>query len=653
MADRKVIQLEDGAGNLYDVKDTEARAGIEELDENKAEIDGYYEELTAGSAEQLIASVGIHDKDPYVFRTAGGSADIGNRKNESIVGGTVCWNQLNRELVSTYWRTADATATYNNDVVTFTASARYGRIEPNGNAYRPLIVTDHKYLFTGMMKTAVADAKVTFGLFTGNQFYLGKNGVSTTDWVTITKIVSASVTGMAQITLQDNATSGWGEVQGKNIMFFDLTQMFGSTIADYIYSLEQATAGAGVAWFRKLFPKPYYAYNAGELMSAKAAAMETIGFNQWDEEWEPGNINSAGNNTIDSESIRSKNFIPCLPNTAYYANLVRATSKWFLQVWFYDGDKKLIRSGYCSKQVFTTPDNALYLRISTNHDVHYGTVYQNDICINLSWDGERNGEYEAYIKRTYPLDSSLELRGVPKLDANNSLYYDGDTYEPDGKVTRKYGVVDLGTLSWQTTSSGRFQAYLSDIAIPASGSSKVQLICTKYQNITPSDWFNKNAVGISALKSGYVGDHYIGIYDPNYEEADYSAFKAAMSGVYLVYELATPTTEEAEPFQDPQIVDDFGTERFIDAAYEAEDRDVEIPVGHETYYQANLRAKLEMAPNSPDGNGDYIVRQTNGQNEYVPLVIPTELPTAPSENGTYTLKVTVANGTPTYSWVSG
>ena len=39
----------------------------------------------------------------------------------------------------------------------------------------------------------------------------------------------------------------------------------------------------------------------------------------------------------------------------------------------------------------------------------------------------------------YPLDSSLTLRGIPKLDANNKLYYDGDTYESDGTVTRKYG----------------------------------------------------------------------------------------------------------------------------------------------------------------------------------------------------------------------
>ena len=44
---------------------------------------------------------------------------------------------------------------------------------------------------------------------------------------------------------------------------FDLTAMFGSTIADYIYSLEQGSTGAGVALFRQIFYKDYYAYNAG------------------------------------------------------------------------------------------------------------------------------------------------------------------------------------------------------------------------------------------------------------------------------------------------------------------------------------------------------------------------------------------------------
>lgn len=50
----------------------------------------------------------------------------------------------------------------------------------------------------------------------------------------------------------------------------DLTQMFGSTIADEIYAMEQATAGAGVAWFKNLFPLDYYAYNAGETTCVSA-----------------------------------------------------------------------------------------------------------------------------------------------------------------------------------------------------------------------------------------------------------------------------------------------------------------------------------------------------------------------------------------------
>jgi hypothetical protein len=127
----------------------------------------------------------------------------------------------------------------------------------------------------------------------------------------------------------------------------------------------------------------------------------------------------------------------------------------------------------------------------------------------------------------------------------------------------------------------------------------------------------------------------------NSDYNDANAFKTAMSGVYVVYEVATPTTETADPFTNPQKVNDFGTEEYVDT------RGVAIPVGHDTFYPTNLRAKLETAPDSPSGNGDYIVRQINGKNEYVAL------PTLPTTNGTYTLKCTVSGGTPTLSWVAG
>ena len=129
-----------------------------------------------------------------------------------------------------------------------------------------------------------------------------------------------------------------------------------------------------------------------------------------------------------------------------------------------------------------------------------------------------------------------------------------------------------------------------------------------------------------------------------YQEGDESLADAITDGTTTVYKLSKPTTEQGDPFPSPQVCYPDGTEEFV--------TENGVPVGHNTKYTVNLRAKLEMAPDSPDGDGDYIVRQTNGENTYVPLVIPTELPAAPSGDGTYVLKATVSGGAVTYSWIA-
>lgn len=141
----------------------------------------------------------------------------------------------------------------------------------------------------------------------------------------------------------------------------------------------------------------------------------------------------------------------------------------------------------------------------------------------------------------YPLDASLTLRGVPKLDANNSLYYDGDTYEPDGTVTR-------------------------NCAVRA------------------------------------------------YQSGDESLADAITDGTNTVYKLSTPTTETAEPYTQYQEVDANGTEEYVGTGV--------VPVGHVTKYPTDLKGTFESI-----------------------------LSAIPSANGTYALKVTVANGKHTFSWV--
>lgn len=216
-------------------------------------------------------------------------------------------------------------------------------------------------------------------------------------------------------------------VTGGTDIVIDLTVMFGSTIADYIYNLEQSTAGSGVAVVRKLLTKDYYPYCAPTLKSVTGlVSHDTVGFNQWDEVYESGDIVS-GNNHAHSSRYRSKNYIPVLPNTLYYH------SKNCVLV-YYDADKTWIRDragGALSPRTFTTPENCHYLRFFVMSE---GMV--QGACINLS--SERDGEYEPYVKHTYPLDSTLTLRGIMKLNGS-TIYADGDVYAADGTVTRKYG----------------------------------------------------------------------------------------------------------------------------------------------------------------------------------------------------------------------
>jgi len=640
-----VSDLKDGLtaveDDVADVKEditaeTEARkAADDEINtalESKAEIDGYYESMTVGNAEQLVSSVGINDSVPYNFRTSGGSADIGDRLTDKVVGGTIAWNQQHsvNAISWTSYRGISITKVSDTTIKvsgTVNSSSQY---DAQAKAYtiKDNIIPNHVYLITGL------DDRIM--VYFGNMYpYLKGGGIGKATTISESKTLFFNI----------KIGTDFGEGVEYTPMFFDLTQMFGSTIADYVYSLEQSTAGAGVAWFRKLFPKDYYEYNAGELMSVQTSSHDTVGFNAFNGVWNEGTyLKADGSLGPTSNSYATTDYIPILPNTTYYGHMVQSSVD-SINIAYYDAEKNFIPPLKLSVHTYknhadTTPSDAYFMRITITKTY----TSEEEFCINLHWDGERDGEYEPYVKHSYPLDSDLVLRGIPKLDASNSLYYDGDTYESDGTVTRRYGVVDLGTLDWGTYSSTykRFYATISDIKKP-DFRTVGNAVCQKY--VAVSVVYFDDHLDESAIFCVDNNNSRIWVRDLAY--TDRATLKTALSGVMLVYELATPTTETADPYQNPQIVDDFGTEEYVDAG----SRDVAIPVGHETFYAANLKAKLEMSPDSPsDGDGDYIVRQTNGINEYVKMV--KELPTMPTTNGTYHLEVTVASGTPTLTWVA-
>ena len=616
-AETKTAEFDANAAALQTEVDR-LRGECDKLAAEKANIDGYYEEMTVGDAEQLVATQFVEDNEPYLFRSTGGSSDVGNRAYlDKIVGGTVVWNQqLKLDRVT---NRNGITASLNNDGgITINGTATSDAYISIDSRYSFKLDENHKYLYKGC-----PSGGSSMGYFLGDGWSgMGRDYGKGTVFTATSGPFQPNI-----IVVKGNTVS--------NLTFkpqlFDLTQMFGSTIADYIYSIEQATAGAGVAWFKKLFQKDYYPYNAGELLSVEGLqSHDTVGFNQWDEEWEVGVFDNNGEPYgAATNAIRSKTFCKCVPNTAYYCRSSKTGSEYYIQMFYYDANKNFISMAYGNNRTFTTPQNAHYFKICTQTSSYiYGGTYLNDICINLS-SPSRNGEYEPHKKHSYPLDSSLTLRGIPKLDASDNIYYDGDEYTSDGKVKRKYGVVDLGALTW-TYDSGGFKTPISGRKF-VGGEGKINYVLPlsyTYQYMLTDD----KTISFSSVNTN------MWIKDSSYATTD--AFKSAMSGVMLVYELATPTTETAKPFQHIQIVDDFGTEEFVSTGI--------VPVGHNTRYPANLRDKLQHLPSLASADGTYMIQQSGKQMSLVHM--PAVYPDAPTEDGTYTLKTVVTGGTPTYVW---
>lgn len=584
--------------------------------QTKAEVDGAYEAMTVGNAEQLVSNIRVTDTDPYLFRTSGGSLEIGDREYPTLVGGSVVVNQL-----------ADKTSQ------TVTAGTQTNVYFTNKQWGVP-VVQGHKYL-------VLWNQEQTLTSVTRNVPVLG--GISTPIYgpqATDNARLSKGEYSWIMQSPETKATAGvyiWCHTPSADVTYdkfriYDLTQRLGTTIADYIYALEQGTAGAGVAFCKKYgIGVGYTAHNAGTLQSTTPTKHKTVGFNQWDEEWELGAIDlTTGANTNSSSSIRSKNYIPVTSSTVYSVTLPTGT----MAVASYDADKNFVANlgGYTNKRTFTTPANCAYIRFYVYNG--YGTTYNHDICINLHWDGERDGEYEPYTKHEYDLGNDT-LRGVFELN-NGELKANGDVKTPDGTIQRKWGYIHNGYSRGSLDSSGKLYAIRT--LSPGAKVDSYGICCVNNKLISAGlEQCRINADnGIRSI-CAYAGSLYAGGFVGS--ESDLDALLPTLEVVYL---LATPTEEEGTAFQSPQIVSNWGTEEYTEANG--------IVVGHSTEYPQDLKAKVESAPNNPSADGDYIVKRENGENTYVPLVIPQELPNAPSTDGTYRLKCTVSGGAATYSW---
>ena len=392
------------------------------------------EQPTTGEVSTLV------DKTPYILRRT----PFGTRQKGTIVGGSIVWNQLVKHGnfdEATGWQWVSATASVSDNIATMTPTSTTSK------ARRPFLrVLNHKYFAKCMINGTEGRGEVN--IWGGHAFGSAPlNGA----WVEVSGITNGILTCTSRIDFTVSQNTNMASWQVKDCMIIDLTLMFGPTIADYIYAQEQATAGTGVALAKAWagIIADYSPYDEGSIKSVTGlTAHKTTGYNQWDEEWEVGSISGEdGQNIVASTQIRSKNYIPVIQGETYYictahqGGVFDGTLKFCL----YDANKRFVESpatwyGNSTNKFFTVPEGVSYIRFigTASSATGRGPSYIGDICINIS-DPAKNGTYEPYDGHVYPLDSSLTLRGLPKLDGD-SISYNGDIYKADGTVERRYGV---------------------------------------------------------------------------------------------------------------------------------------------------------------------------------------------------------------------
>lgn len=496
----------------------------DDLEANYALQDGYYEMLTAGSADNLTGrgdGVGAE----FIYRTAGGSADVadGVAKINSIHGNTVVWNQL----VTSEDHTATSngqTFVFDNGKVTITGT----KAASGWDSVCATEITSHKYLVAA--RNLVVGSDSTDGII----HVLGNYSDSSSRSLTVERpaIILDNTSGTYQYYRFAFGASSAGTVVDKSCypQIFDLTRMFGA-------GNEPAT----VEEFEALFPASYYAYDAGSLLNVNMEGVRTVGFNQWDEEWESGLINASGGKSPSEAYIRSKNFINVFPNTEY--TFTRPTG-YTVYIAEYDIDKNfIVRTAFGTDnayKTFTTAANTAYTMFCIGGTNTPMTTYNNDICINLSWSGYRNGEYEEYWTQERAIDAATYF---PDGMKSAGSAYDELTAT---KAIKRVGVVDLGTLSWNYVAENDYM-HATATALAAKPST--------YNIKTPAPHTNAFFVSDGSR---------LRLYGTGY--TDGATFKAAMSGVMLYYELAEPVETEISPELNLTYkVSDFGTEEIITA----------------------------------------------------------------------------------------
>jgi hypothetical protein len=469
----------------------------------------------------------------------------------SIHGRTVSYNQLVRNgdfsNGTTGWFASGAAISAVNGVATWTASNT--TISNNFNT-QIFFINGHTYCISFCIK-GNADNAVSgaFGTVSGGGDWTSEN--YSTAWKRVTKIATPTTNTSDRLYLRPNMAGSEDAVAYfKDIIIVDLTQ---AGLDSIITTPEQFEA-----WQMEQFGhKGYLGYTPGTLVNVNPTGVLTTGRNVWDEEWEEGILNVDGTVGPASGRYCSKNYIPCGLASKYYFYLEGGNN--FNTICYYDANFALVGYEQARKGERTIPSGAVWAKFGL-----YSTYTEGHICINIS-DPSFNGQYEPYNGHTLPLDFTEHF--PTGVNGVNNIF-DEVVSDENGKFTdgdKRFGVVDLGSLSYAKTSDGMFRANISDMKAPTTNTERLLgFVCSRYPADTQASVSYDDSADKTMKRYNSITTTTIFIKDSAYIDATPADFKAAMSGVPLVYQLATP---QHVTFTDPSDavypVTEGGTEQVL------------------------------------------------------------------------------------------
>ena len=366
-----------------------------------------------------------------------------------------------------------------------------------------------------------------------------------------------------------------------NYEIFDLTQMFG--IGNEPTSVEE---------FEAMFPNNYYQYNAGEIITADTESVVVQGKNliNADDYYAPykqsdgsyvndsvgfANINIPIGNFIGKTLVATlKATVSAQPTSFFWAARINGLK---VESSYEKGERVLANTTGIARLTFTPKTQKDTLSMTYGQGT--GDVIVRDIQIEL---GDTPTTYAPFHRNVYQIPEVIKALpgyGWSAGTARNYVDYENKKYY------QCVGSVDLGTLTWTAGESVSFKTHhLAGQKLTKSYSIAPNFICPKYSTKTQNESWGKTSItGISATSNV---NGYIYVNDTSYTDA--TAFKQAMQGVMLYYELETPIVTDISDL----IPDDFLRNVEVEAGgsitFRSSNDSYRIPVPNEEEYIVKL-----------------------------------------------------------------